>query len=165
MQKQNAVQAVSILKAFKYGKGGPFAAAEVLWDQKENIGKGLAGLGFLLLLPILFLCMLPSFLFGGFGSMEALNSQTAIMQNLQSYQSAVWTAVDHAHESILTQIQSEIDGLGEDETAVISDEFHYGSANAMLILCQYSVWKGTEDISTEEVMSLIQNHADALFRR
>ena len=163
MQKQNAVQAISILKAFKYGKGGPFAAAEVLWDQKENIGKGLAGLGFLLLLPILFLCMLPSFLFGGFGSMEALNSQTAIMQNLQSYQSAVWTAVDHAHESILTQIQSEIDGLGEDETAVISDDFHYGSANAMLILCQYSVWKGTEDISTEEVMSLIQNHADALF--
>ena len=68
--------------------------------------------------------------------MEALNSQTAIMQNLQSYQSAVWTAVDHAHESILTQIQSEIDGLGEDETAVISDDFHYGSANAMLILCQ-----------------------------
>ena len=92
MQKQNAVQAVSILKAFKYGKGGPFAAAEVLWDQKENIGKGLAGLGFLLLLPILFLCMLPSFLFGGFGSMEALNNQTVIMQNLQSYQSAVWTA-------------------------------------------------------------------------
>ena len=95
-------RAANFLKALKYGKGGPFAAAEVLWDQKENIGKGLAGLGFLLLLPILFLCMLPSFLFGGFGSMEALNSQTAIMQNLQSYQSAVWTAVDHAHESILT---------------------------------------------------------------
>lgn len=156
-------RAANFLKALKYGKGGPFAAAEVLWNQKENIGKGLAGLGFLLLLPILFLCMLPSFLFGGFGSMEALNNQTVIMQNLQSYQSAVWTAVDHAHESILTQIQSEIDGLGEDEMAVISDEFHYGSANAMLILCQYSVWKGTEDISTEEVMSLIQNHADALF--
>ena len=35
MQKQNAVQAVSILKAFKYGKGGTFAAAEVLWDKRK----------------------------------------------------------------------------------------------------------------------------------
>lgn len=163
VQKGNAVQAARFLKAFLCGKVGPLAAAEVPWNQKENIGKGLAGFGFLLLLPVLFLCMLPSFLFGGFGSWESLSSQSAIMKNLQFYQSTVWTAVDHAHASILAQIQSEIDGLGEDESAKILDDFQYGSVDAMLILCQYSVWKGTEEISGEEVRSLIQKHEDHIF--
>ncbi|MBE5077495.1 hypothetical protein [Anaerotignum lactatifermentans] len=78
-------RAANFLKALKYGKSGPFAAAEVLWDQKENIGKGLVGLGFLLLLPILFLCMLPSFFiwrfwfYGGFEQPNSYHVKFAIL--------------------------------------------------------------------------------------
>ena len=32
-------RAANFLKALKYGKGGPFAAAEVLWDQKKILVK------------------------------------------------------------------------------------------------------------------------------
>ena len=43
------------IKALKYSKYAPISLIELLWEQKENIGKAIAGLSFLIILPILFI--------------------------------------------------------------------------------------------------------------
>lgn len=49
--------------------GGPYGAAAIaLWQNRKTIVKILVAVGFLLFLPILFLLMLPSMIFGGLDS-------------------------------------------------------------------------------------------------
>ncbi|OUQ59692.1 hypothetical protein B5E58_04455 [Tyzzerella sp. An114] len=151
------------IKALKHSKYVPISLIELLWEQKENIGKAIAGLSFILILPILFICMLPSFLFGSFGSLDALNNQSVIMKNIQEYQSAIWSVIDEAHDKILEDIQYKINALDESEKGIISDNFSYGTVNTMLILSQYSVFKGTEEFNTDDVISIIKTHIDKLF--
>ena len=58
--------AVRTATALKYGISGPIAAADLVWQQKKNIGMILGSTAFLLILPVLFLCMLPSCILGRF---------------------------------------------------------------------------------------------------
>ena len=81
-------------------------------------------------------------------------------QNIQRYQTAVWSAIDEAHDALLREIESIAE---DDEGITIIDEFHYSSVNATLILCQYSAAKGTDKINTKEIRGLIKAHRDALF--
>ena len=70
--------------------GGPYgAAAGALWEGRKFAGKFLAAAAVLLLLPVLFVLMLPGLIFDGFSSAFSpadtenpiLNSETAIVEN------------------------------------------------------------------------------------
>ena len=69
---------------------GPYgAAAEELWEGLRLIGKILATAAFLLLLPVLFVLMLPRLIFDGFSAAFSpadtenliLNSESTIVEN------------------------------------------------------------------------------------
>lgn len=155
-----ALQATRVLQ---YGLGGPVIAADTIWKQKSNIAKGALGLGFIFLLPVLFLCMLPSFIFGGLNASDIWNDQSVAMRNLQEYQMAVWSALDNVHDDLLADIQSKIESLGENERIIISDDFRYSAVKAILLLSQYCVAKGIEEISAEDITNIIQKHGNELF--
>lgn len=55
---QRAIKAAAILR---YGMSGPIAAMDMAWQQRHSIAKIGLSLGFLFLLPVLFLCLLPVF--------------------------------------------------------------------------------------------------------
>lgn len=58
--------------------GGPYGAAAVaIWQNKETIGKIALAMGLVLLIPILFILMLPSMIFGGL----AQTSEVPVMNN------------------------------------------------------------------------------------
>ena len=76
--------AVRTATALKYGISGPIAAADLVWQQKKNIGMILGSTAFFLILPVLFLCMLPSFIFGSFQLTTAWNDNAVMMQNIQT---------------------------------------------------------------------------------
>ena len=70
--------------------GGPYgAAAGALWEGRRLIGKILAAAAVLLLLPVLFVLMLPGLIFDGFSSAFSpadtenpiLNSEAAVVEN------------------------------------------------------------------------------------
>ena len=114
---QNAVRGAS---AIKFGISGSIAVADTLWQQKKNIGMLFGSTAFLLILPVLFLCMLPSFIFGSFQLTTAWNDNAVLMQNIQRYQTAVWSAIEEAHDDLLQELQSkEEDG----EEITILDDF------------------------------------------
>ena len=154
---RNAIKMASVMK---YGVSGPIAAADLVWQQKKNIGMLLGSTAFLLILPVLFLCMLPSFIFGSFSMTNAWNDNAVMMQNIQRYQTAVWSAIDEAHDDLLQELQSKDE---DGKEIVIIDDFNFSSVNTTLILCQYCVAKGTEEITVEELETVITAHSDVLF--
>lgn len=125
---QRAIKAAAILR---YGMSGPIAAMDMAWQQRHSIAKIGLSLGFLFLLPVLFLCMLPSFVFGGFQMTDVWSDNAVLLQNIQRYQTAVWSAIDEAHDALLREIENMTE---DDEEITIIDEFHYSSVNATLIL-------------------------------
>ena len=146
---QNAVRGAS---AIKFGISGSIAVADTLWQQKKNIGMLFGSTAFLLILPVLFLCMLPSFIFGSFQLTTAWNDNAVMMQNIQRYQTAVWSAIDEVHDDLLHDIQ----GLAEEgEEITIIDDFNFSSVNTTLILCQYCAAKGTDEIDVEDLVSVM----------
>ena len=152
--------AIRTATALKYGISGPIAAADLVWQQKKNIGMILGSTAFLLILPVLFLCMLPAFIFGSFNFTTAWNDNAVLMQNIQRYQTAVWSAIDEAHDDLLHEIQ----GLAEEgEEITIIDDFNFSSVNTTLILCQYCAAKGTDEIDVEDLVSVISSYVDLLF--
>lgn len=154
---RRAVKAAAVIR---YGAAGPIAAMDMAWQQKHNIAKVILSLGFLFILPVLFLCLLPSFLFGSFGMTNAWNDNAVVLQNIQKYQTAVWSAIDEAHDDLL----QELEGLAEEgEEITIIDDFNYSSVNTTLILCQYSAAKGADEINVEEITEIIKAHSDSLF--
>ena len=154
---QNAVRTAT---AIKYGISGPIAVADTIWQQKKNIGMLFGSTAFLLILPVLFLCMLPSFIFGSFQLTTAWNDNAVLMQNIQRYQTAVWSAIEEAHDDLLQELQSNaVDG----EEITIIDDFNFSSVNTTLILCQFSAAMGTDEINIEKLENMIFSHKDAMF--
>ena len=96
-EMQRAAKAAAILR---YGMSGPIAAMDMAWQQRHSIAKIGLSLGFLFLLPVLFLCMLPSFVFGTYNMSSEWNDNAVLLQNIQRYQTAVWPAIEEAHDDL-----------------------------------------------------------------
>ncbi len=153
-------RAAKTAATLRYGTTGVIPALDIAWRQKHNIAKVGLSLGFLFLLPVLFLCMLPSFVFGSFHMTDVWNDNAVLLQNIQRYQTAVWSAIEEAHDDLL----QEIEVLAEDDEEItILDDFSYSSVNTTLILCQYSAAKGKDEIKTKEIIGQIKAHSGALF--
>lgn len=156
--QEDQKQAVRTAAILRYGTTG--AMADLVWRQKKNLAKAAAGFVFLWLLPVLFLSMLPSFIFGNLQMTDAWNDNAVLMQNIQRYQAAVWSAIEEAHDDLLQELQE----MAEDgEEITIIDDFRHTSVNTMLILSQYSVAKGTDEMTPNDIKAVIEAHSDVLF--
>ena len=77
----------AIAGATKGAAAGPYGMlAAGLWENRKNVGKILAAFAALLTLPVLFILMLPSLIFGNLGlddaTGDALNDNSVIMENI-----------------------------------------------------------------------------------
>ena len=96
--------------------GGPYGAAAIaLWQNRKTIVKILVAVGFLLFLPILFLLMLPSMIFGGLdsvtGSVPILNDNSAIRENIAQADAVISAVMTDSHTAVLSKIQEDIETL------------------------------------------------------
>lgn len=108
--------------------GGPTGAmAAGLWEARNIIGKVIAAGIVLFMIPVLFLLMLPSLIFGETGldtvGGEVMNDNTAIMSNLTSAESTIETALREKHNKILADIKQIGDSLGSNCDYTITDDF------------------------------------------
>ena len=91
--------------------GGPYgAAAMAVWQNRKLAGKILAAAAFLMMLPVLFILMLPSLVFGGLdseGSTEIpiMNDNAAIYANIEEINCRVHEALTAAHDAVLEEVQ------------------------------------------------------------
>ena len=101
-------------------------ALQAAWNQRENIFKIFGAFSFLCALPLLFMLMLPSAVFGDFAlNTDIFNNNSLIAENLSECENVVWSAVNESHEKITDEIYSKIDLLGENEIGILDDTFAY----------------------------------------
>lgn len=133
--------------------GGPYGAvAAALWTNRKLVGKAAAALAVLLMLPVLFLAMLPGVVFDGYGDaysdadpdQPVLNSGSAITEHVNEITYAVNAILTEALEDVLEEIEEDFAGSGADQME-IKNPYENGVAyNINLFLAQYSAANSNE---------------------
>ena len=107
------------------GSYGMLAAG--LWENRKNVGKILAAFAALLMLPVLFILMLPSLIFGNLGldvaTGDALNDNSVIMENIAEAETSIEAILREKHDILLEKIEKEAGSLGSDCEYSITDDF------------------------------------------
>lgn len=147
--------------------GNPIIAADLVWKNRDLIKKIILIMIFLLILPILFITMLPSIIFGDLSDnpgMPIMNNDSAIIENMKSAEIAIWTILQESHNDIIERVNDEIEKLEETEYAVIEDNYNLGTPiNSTLILSQYSASKNYDKINIDDLIETISKFKNQLF--
>ena len=159
--------ASTITKAGFGAAGGPFTAAiGIAIANRHGIAKIIIVIIAILLLPVLFILMLPGLIFGSL--MEdtgALNSNTIINDTIRASREAIVEVLEESHADILSEINAAIAKLPEGDTASINDSYTYNiSVNANLLISQFCASQDNyENINLRKLKSLIRKNKDGLF--
>ena len=102
--------------------GSPLAVIGTVFRHRRTLAKTGAAVGGVLMLPILFLVMLPGLVFGDLSeNTGALTSNTVISENIRASNQAIVEVLQESHDALLAKINAEIARLPEGDTASISD--------------------------------------------
>lgn len=115
--------------------GGPFSAAiGAVIANRNQFAKILLVILAILLLPVLFIVMLPGLIFGSLTDQsDVLNSNSMISENIRASREAIVVVLEESHEDILAEIHAAISRLPQGDTASINDPYTYSiSVNANL---------------------------------
>lgn len=120
-----------------------------------------------LMLPILFVLMLPGLIFGTLTSNTgALNDNSILQQNMQAANDAIVSVLQECHDEILSEVESEISRLPQGDTALIVDPYAASiSVNANQLICQFCASKDQDyaSINTGELIRVIRENKEGLF--
>ena len=159
--------ASTITKAGFGAAGGPFTAAiGIAIANRHGIAKIIIVIIAILLLPVLFILMLPGLIFGSLmENTGALNSNTIINDNIRASREAIVEVLEESHADILSEINAAIAKLPEGDTASINDSYAYNiSVNANLLISQFCASQDNyENINLRKLKSLIRKNKDGLF--
>lgn len=160
----------AIAGAAKGAAAGPYGMlAAGLWENRKVAGKVLAAIGALLLIPVLFILMLPSLIFGNSGLDDAagdvLNDNTLIMENIAEAEASIETILRQKHDLLLEKIEREADSLGSDCEYSITDDFSdriiYESA---LVISQFCAsQEDYREINLAKLERMLRDNTDGIF--
>lgn len=143
--------------------GGPYGAvAGALWENRRLILKIVIAVAFILFLPILFVLMLPSMIFGGVDmsspDIPVLNDNTAIMQNITEADTAIRVLLQEDYDAVMVEVQKKIAGLTAATKYEVIDPFNerllYSSS---LVISQYCVKTDYQNISVSDFKRAINS--------
>ena len=149
--------------------GGPYGAvAAGLWAERKTVVKIIAIAAFILILPILYILMLPSLIFGG-GGLDSvpdnvLNDNSVILANLTDVETTIESILYEKHNQIIAKIKQEGDSLGSDCDYIITDDFADSIVyESTLIISQFCASQGDyQEINLPKLKQMIEA-ADGLF--
>lgn len=189
MEKQNnglheaAHVAGTVHSALKTGKaiaaaakgasaGGPYGAvAGALWGAKNHIGKILAVVVVLLLLPVLFILMLPGLIFGGLvnsvtgSGQPVLNDNAAIIQNTNDIAFVVSQILGEGITDAENRIAQDFATTDGDQYEIINPYASDMVSNTNVFIGQYCAAKGEdwERISLADLEETLRQGKDQLY--
>ena len=95
--------------------GSPLAVIGTVFRHRRTLAKTGAAVGGVLMLPILFLVMLPGLVFGDLSeNTGALTSNTVISENIRASNQAIVEVLQESHDALLAKINAEIARLPEE---------------------------------------------------
>lgn len=107
--------------------GGPYGAvAGAVWAGRKHIGKIITVIIILLLLPVLFILMLPGLIFGGLinafspadTEQPVLNSETAIVENANDITFTINSILGEALDDVMARIEADFASSGADQMEI-----------------------------------------------
>lgn len=148
--------------------GGPLGAAiGAALLNRHTAAKIIIVIIGILMLPILFILMLPGLIFGALTSNTgALNDNSILQQNIQAANDAIVSVLQECHDEILSEVESEISRLPQGDTALIVDPYAASiSVNANQLICQFCASKDQDyaSINTGELIRVIRKNKEGLF--
>ena len=150
--------------------GGPYGAALMgILQNRKTVAKIIVAAAFILLFPILFILMLPALIFGGFNKdspeIPVMNDNEAIYANIENINDKVYGVIEEAHWNILSEIDAEVVLQPEGSRSETVDDYASQSLlDTALLISQYQVYKDDyEDISVDDLISILNNHKTEMF--
>lgn len=154
--------------------GGPFGAvAGALWGAKHHLAKIVAAIAVLLMLPVLFILMLPSLIFGaifGTGTPDPsaepiMNDNAAITENVNEIGFAVSQVLGEGINDVEARIQQDFSGTGGDNYEIINPYAADLTNNTNAFIGQYCAAKNEdwENISLTDLEATLRNNKGALY--
>lgn len=154
----------------KGAAAGPYGLiAAGLWENRKLVLIVLVSLGFLFFLPILFILMLPSLIFGNNGLDDVpdnvLNDNTVIMENIAETETAIEEILREKHDTILEKIETEASSLGSNTEYSITDDFADRIIfESTLIISQFSASQTNyKEINLSKLKTILCEKADGIF--
>ena len=154
--------------------GGHYGAvAGAVWAGRKHIGKIIAIIAILLLLPVLFLLMLPGLIFGGLVNAFSpadpdtpiLNSETAIVENANDITFTINAILGEALDDVIARIEEDFASSGADQMEIKNPYSSGPVYNANLIISQYCAARDEdfESISLDGLASALREHKEHLY--
>lgn len=183
---QKSAQAANMVRgAVKTGKaiagaakgaaaGGPYGAvAGFVWENRKVIKKIAIAAIALLMLPILFICMLPSLIFGGLtqafspnnSEVPILNDSAAITTNLTDISTSISAVLSESMTDILAQIDTDFASSGAEQKEIVNPHENSPNYNANSFVSQYCASKDEdfESVSISDMENLLRQNKDKLY--
>jgi len=156
-----------MVQVAKSGAGAFLGAAiGAVLENRDTLKKTAAAIAAVLLLPLLFLTMLPGLVFGDLSENSgALNSGTLINENLRTANQAIIEVLRECHDEVLQEIQQEASKVLEGDTVSITDPYAASiSINSNLLIAQFCASRESyKEINIQELQRVIRENKDALF--
>ena len=151
--------------------GGPYgAAAGLVLGAGRHAGKFLAVAAVLLMLPMLFLLMLPSLIFGGLtssgsSSQPILNDNTAIVQNVNDIAFAVNEVLGEGITDTEARIAQDFATTGGDNYEIVNPYASDMTSNTNSFIAQYCAAKGEswDTISLADMQAILRQGKSNLY--
>ena len=147
-------------------KGGIWGAvAGAAWGARKHIGRALAVIVVLLMLPIMFILMLPAIAFDGLknaltvdSSEVILNSSIAVTQNLTNAANAISQVLGEGIDDVTTRIGQHFATTGGDYYEIINPYEENLISNANMFISEYCAAKDTDwqSISINDMAATIR---------
>lgn len=150
---------------------GPYGAvAAALWTHRKAVVAIIAGL---LVLPVLFIMLLPSLIFGGLtkagveGSPDTpiLNDNAAIVENINQISQAISDLLEEGQEDVRARIDTDFTASGADQKEIINPYESSPTYNANRFIAMYCAAKNQDytSISLKDMEDVIRKAKDALY--
>lgn len=151
--------------------GGPYgAAAGLALGAGRHAGKILAAVVVLLMLPVLFILMLPSLIFGGLTSSGSsgqpiLNDNAAIVQNVSDIAFAVNQILGEGITDAEARIAQDFATTGGDNYEIVNPYAADMTSNTNSFISQYCAAKGSswDSISLSDMQTILRQGKSSLY--
>ena len=157
----------SISGAVKGATAGPFGAViGAAIQNRETFKKAVAVIISVLLIPVLFIVMLPGLVFGNLSeNTGALTSNSRINENIRAANEAIVEVLQECHDEVLADVNAAASRVPESDAVSITDPYaYYISVNANQLIAQFCASKDNyRDINLTELKRVIRANKDGLF--
>ncbi|WP_101877400.1 C39 family peptidase [Lachnoclostridium edouardi] len=154
--------------------GGPYGAAlGALWESRKHLGTIATVFSFFLILPVLFLLLLPGLVFDGLGNSVSpadpehplLNSELAIMENCNEISFTLNAILTEGMEDVTSRIETDFAASGGDGMEILNPYEENPVYNANLFAAQYCAAKAENfrDISISNMADILRQNKHHLY--